>query len=200
MNPSFLAGVSSPTMSACPRSTLANSRPIRWRRLLIPRGNAGLAWVSVASIGLFVALAWPVIDGKTYAGDDLDHFHLPLRHFYWQCLQHGDAFDWLPNIFCGFYLTGEGQIGTYHPWHWLLYRWLPFEPAFNLEVFAQLSVPVRRHDRLLAADGPIVAGGTVRRDVLHVLGLLPAAFHAHQRHRHCGPHSLAVVGDRRGSA
>lgn len=100
------------------------------------RERSALAWVSAASIGLFVALAWPVIDGKTYAGDDLDHFHLPLRHFYWQCLQNGDSFDWLPNIFCGFYLTGEGQIGTYHPWHWLLYRWLPFEVAFNLEVFA----------------------------------------------------------------
>ena len=36
-------------------------------------------------------------------------------------------------MFCGFYATGEGQFGAYHPLHWLLYRTLPLGAAFDLE-------------------------------------------------------------------
>ncbi|HEY2773666.1 MAG TPA: hypothetical protein VGK20_06410 [Candidatus Binatia bacterium] len=100
-------------------------------------GGAGLtAWAAASSVALLAALAWPALAGRVYAGDDLGAFHLPLRWFYWNALRNGDAFDWLPGLFCGFYLTGEGQAGTWHPLHLLLYRWLDFPVAFNLEVFA----------------------------------------------------------------
>ena len=42
----------------------------------------------------------------------------------------------MPQLFNGFYLTGEGQAGTYHPWHWLLYRTLPVSVAFELELLS----------------------------------------------------------------
>ena len=40
----------------------------------------------------------------------------------------------MPSLFNGFYLAGEGQAGTYPPLHWLLYRLLPLNPAFAIEI------------------------------------------------------------------
>ncbi len=74
--------------------------------------------------------------GQIYVTDDLLNYHYPIRQFYQNCLQSGDAFDWMPSLFSGFYLTGSGQAGTYHPFHWLLYRCLPLDVAFNLEVLS----------------------------------------------------------------
>ena len=45
----------------------------------------------------------------------------------------------MPCLYGGFYVTGEGQLGGYHPLHWALYRWLPLGAAFDLRVAAQLS-------------------------------------------------------------
>ena len=88
-------------------------------------------------------LAWmflPLFTGRIYVWDDLQNYHLPIRQFYAQCLTNGDSFDWIPNLFCGFFLTGSGQGGTYHPLHYFLYRWLPLGTAFNLEIL--ISYPV----------------------------------------------------------
>ena len=85
---------------------------------------------------LLAAMAIPHFRGHVYSGNDLSAFHLPVRAFYARCLNNGEAFDWMPSLFSGFYLTGEGQAGTYHPWHWLLYRFLPLRTAFNVELLA----------------------------------------------------------------
>jgi hypothetical protein len=82
---------------------------------------------------LFIAICAPALCGFVYTADDLGAFHLPLRAFYAEALDRGDAFDWCPSLFGGFYLTGEGQAGTYHPLHVLLYRWLPLAWAWNIE-------------------------------------------------------------------
>ena len=81
----------------------------------------------------------PLVLGLVYTSEDLGTFHLPTRAFYARCLEQGDSFAWLPNLFCGFYLQGEGQAGMYHPLHLLLYRFLPLAAAFNLELL--LSYP-----------------------------------------------------------
>jgi hypothetical protein len=81
-----------------------------------------------------LALAWPAVVGHVYVFDDLGAFHLPLRAFYARCLADGTSFGWLPQLYGGLYLTGEGQVGTYHPLHWLLYRLLPLERAFCAEL------------------------------------------------------------------
>jgi hypothetical protein len=39
----------------------------------------------------------------------------------------------MPQLFSGFYLTGEGQAGMYHPLHQLLYRSLPLQRAIDCE-------------------------------------------------------------------
>src|SRR5262249_23128686 len=38
------------------------------------------------------------------------------------------------------YLFGEGQVGMAHPWHLLLYRFLPLNVAFNLEIVSNYVV------------------------------------------------------------
>jgi len=103
-----------------------------------PRQTLRLALL--ASLALLAAMAWPLARGRVHTHDDLGAFHLPLRAFYADRLAHGEPWDWMPHLFGGFYLTGEGQAGTYHPLHWLLYRWLPLQVAFELELW--LSYPL----------------------------------------------------------
>ena len=101
--------------------------------------RARTAWVILAAAGAFSAMCLPALLGHVYTGDDLGAYHLPAREFYADALQHGDRFDWMPQLYNGYFLTGEGQAGTYHPLHWCLYRWLPLATAFDLELL--LSYP-----------------------------------------------------------
>ena len=96
-------------------------------------------WTLLACAGLWIAMAVPMFRGRVYVADDLGAYHLPLRSFYSEQLGRGQSFDWLPNLYRGFYLTGEGQVGSYHPLHLMLYRWLPLSTAFDLELL--LSYP-----------------------------------------------------------
>ncbi len=97
------------------------------------RESFNFRWLLLLAAAMLVALAGPALIGHVYTADDLGAFHLPMRAFYADCLKHGVAFDWSPQLYGGFYLTGEGQVGGYHPLHWLLYRWLPLPVAFDLE-------------------------------------------------------------------
>ena len=91
------------------------------------------AWAALAGLALLAALAGPFFVGHIYTADDLGAFHLPVRAFYAEQLARGEAFDWMPSIYSGFYLTGEGQAGVYHPLHQLLYRLLPLRAALAWE-------------------------------------------------------------------
>lgn len=106
----------------------------------------------LAGAVLFLAVfASPLFTGQIYIEDDLSAQNLPHRFFYHECLGVGDSFLWMPYLFRGFYLHGEGQTGMCHPWHWLLYRFVPLQPAFNLEllvnyplIFAGMYLLLRR--------------------------------------------------------
>ena len=89
----------------------------------------------IAAGVMLTLLALPLFSGEVPAFGDLGDLLLPVRVFYAKCLQQGDSFDWMPQLFGGFFLTGEGEHGTYHPFHWLLYRFLPVPMAFQIEVF-----------------------------------------------------------------
>jgi hypothetical protein len=111
----------------------------------------------LSTVVLIAALAWPALHGHVYLSDDLGMFHLPLRHFYANCLATGEPFNWFPGLFCGMYLQGEGQSGMYHPLHLGLYSALPLSNAFQLEfllsypfAFAGMFLLLRR--RGLPAD------------------------------------------------
>lgn len=111
----------------------------------LPPGDASLSGRSLRIVRFAVLLvfAWmfrTIVTGQIYVADDLLNYHYPIRQFYQNCLVNGDAFDWMPSLFSGFYLTGSGQAGTYHPLHWLLYRFFPLDTAFNLEVLSSYIV------------------------------------------------------------
>ena len=90
--------------------------------------------VLLASSAMLVFMARSVVTGQIPFTGDLLHFHYPLRDFYARALAAGHRFDWLPGLFGGFYVVGEGQLGGYHPLHWLLYRALPLDRAFAIEL------------------------------------------------------------------
>ena len=94
------------------------------------------SWSLLAGLLLTAALAGPFFAGRVYTHDDLGAFHLPVRAFYAERLARGEPFDWTPQLFGGFYLAGEGQAGTYHPMHLLLYRALPLPAAMACELLA----------------------------------------------------------------
>ncbi len=104
----------------------------------------GSRWVAGAAFLCSAAmLAWmgrALVTGQIPFTGDLLHFHYPLRDFYARALATGQPFDWMPALFNGFYLVGEGQVGGYHPVHWLLYRLLPLDRAFAIELV--LAYPV----------------------------------------------------------
>ncbi|MCE9555959.1 MAG: YfhO family protein [Planctomycetes bacterium] len=121
-------------MAQATLSTIVASPKIRVARPVWLLGTIG-----GCALLLMAALALPIFWGHVYVADDLGAFHLPARAFYAESLARGDSFHWSPQLFNGFYFTGEGQAGVFHPLHWGLYRWLPLPVAFNLEVL--LSYP-----------------------------------------------------------
>ncbi|MEN6366523.1 MAG: YfhO family protein [Thermoguttaceae bacterium] len=103
-------------------------------------GGDTTAWAALAAIILLAALAVPFFAGRIYTADDLGGFHLPLRAFFADRLAHGQPYDWMPQLFSGFYLTGEGQAGLYHPWHQLIYRVLPLRVALAWEYLSPYPI------------------------------------------------------------
>jgi hypothetical protein len=91
------------------------------------------AWSILAGLLLFAVLAGPFFAGRIYTAGDLGAFYFPIRAFYAHQLAQGQPYDWMPQLFSGFYLTGEGQTGGYHPLHQILYRFLPLRAALGWE-------------------------------------------------------------------
>ncbi|HWG46079.1 MAG TPA: hypothetical protein VN688_25180, partial [Gemmataceae bacterium] len=116
------------------------------------------ALAALLGVLLLAIPAWPLLSGRVPIYLDLSMFHLPIRAFYSRCLAAGHSFDWIPHLYGGMFLTGEGEHGPYHPLHLLLYRWLPLDTAFSLETFLHcpllflgLFVFLRRYVRGTAA-------------------------------------------------
>lgn len=137
--------------------------------------------------GGMAAIAWPMFFRQVYTLDDLGNYFLPLRDFYADCLRTGDAFFWTPRIFCGFHLHGEGQTGMLHPWHLVIYRLLPLDIAFNLEILssyavmlAGMSLFLRRRglSRTASAFGALVFAFS-GFNLLHFMHIITVAIIAH---------------------
>ncbi len=85
---------------------------------------------------LVAPLLWPILTGRIFTGDDLPNFNLPIRALYQEALRSGDSILWTPSLFSGFFVFGDGQGGLAHPFHVLLYRYLPLTAAFGIEIAA----------------------------------------------------------------
>lgn len=143
------------------------------------------AWSLLAGVVLFAALAGPFFAGHVYTADDIGAFHLPIRAFYAEQLAQGEAFDWMPAIYSGFYLTGEGQAGAYHPVHQLLYRLLPLRAAMGWEWL--LSYPLMMLGMWLLLRRRLGHGGA------DVLGALLFTFCSFNLLHFVHPNAVAVI-------
>ncbi len=142
-------------------------------------------WFAAAALMVFAALAGPWLLGYDYVGDDLGAFHAPLRAFYAHQIAQGQPFDWMPDLFCGFYLTGEGQLGGYHPLKWMLYRLLPLHWATGLEYLVPYPV--------LAIGAWFWLRRLVGRADAAAYGALTLACGSFALMRLIHPHAVAVV-------
>ena len=157
---------------------------------LIPRVSAHgerdlFAWSLLAAVILLSLLAMPFFAGGLYTADDLGNFHLPARAFYAEQLARGESFDWMPNVYSGFYLTGEGQVGTYHPLHRFLYRFLPFHAALGWEYLC--SYP------LMLAGMYLLLRRRLRRQDAAMVGSLAFTFSSFNLLHFVHPNAVAAV-------
>jgi len=166
-------GVAAVSLERAPATTTDSSE----KRLVC------LEWM-IAAVILGI-LSWPMLTGWVYIKDDLGRLHLPLRYLYAQSLKMGDNFTWLPNIFCGFYIHGEGQVGMYHPLHLLIYRVLSLTTAFNVEIL--LSYPF-----MLVGTFLFLRRWDIRRDGA-MFGALSFTFSGFNLLHHVHPNMIAVV-------
>lgn len=143
------------------------------------------SWSLLAGLLLTAALAGPFFAGRVYTHDDLGAFHLPARAFYAERLARGEPFDWTPQLFGGFYLAGEGQAGTYHPVHLLLYRTLPLPAAMAWELVA--SYP------FMLAGTYLFLNRRLRRRHAAMFGSLLFTFSGFNLLHFVHPNAIAVV-------
>lgn len=148
-------------------------------------GTANACWFVAAALMVFAALAGPWLLGYDYVRDDLGAFHAPLRAFYAHQIARGQPFDWMPDLFCGFYLTGEGQLGGYHPLKAMLYRLLPLHGAMGVEYL--LPYP------LLALGAWFWLARLLRRSDAAAFGALVIGCSSFALMRLIHPHAVAVV-------
>jgi len=97
-------------------------------------GRTQLRTIGLCSAALFLPLLYPLCTGRVFTRDDFAALQLPFRYLYREALASGDSFLWTSAYHSGFYLLGVGIAGMAHPLHWLLYRFVPLGPAFNLEI------------------------------------------------------------------
>src|SRR4051794_36042450 len=81
-------------------------------------------------------LAFPLAVWRILPFNDLADFHVPMRFIYRNALRRGDSMLWSPALGSGLYLHAEGQSGMAHPFHLLIYRFLPLTAAINVEMLA----------------------------------------------------------------
>ena len=158
------------------------------KKTISPEDRSGrnlTAWALLAGLLLFAALAGPFFAGRVYTADDLGAFHLPVRAFYAEQIARGEAHDWMPALYSGFYLTGEGQAGVYHPLHQLLYRILPLRAALGWEYL--LSYPLMMLGTWLLLRRRIGRGGGA------ALGALLFTFSSFNLLHFVHPNAVAVI-------
>lgn len=75
----------------------------------------------------------PLCLNSVFVATDLGQFYLPLYKIYSNSLQGGGGIPfWYTDIFNGYYMHAEGQLGMLHPANYFPFKFLPFAVAFNL--------------------------------------------------------------------
>jgi hypothetical protein len=116
-------------------------------------GRTQLRTIGLCTAALFLPLLYPLCTGRVFTRDDFAALQLPFRYLYREALESGDSFLWTSAYHSGFYLLGVGIAGMAHPLHWLLYRFLPLGPAFNLEIVTPFAAMLAGTGLLLRRFG-----------------------------------------------
>lgn len=118
-----------------------STRENLWSKLFFAPSGLERRLVVCASlilIGFGCLAATPFLTRRIPVWVDHGTFFFPLRMIYAKYLASGDSIDWMPQLFGGFFTSGEGQQGVYHPLHLLIYSSLPVDVAYALE----LAIPI----------------------------------------------------------
>jgi len=70
-----------------------------------------------------------------YLRSDTLHQNLPFKYTLYQSLKNGQLPLWTDEIFGGYPLLAEGQVGALYPFNFILYLLVPFVAAYNLSLF-----------------------------------------------------------------
>lgn len=102
---------------------------------MLKRERLLILWPAViASVAMLLWMGRSLVTGQIPVTGDLLHWNYPIRDFYAGAIGKRQRPFWMPSIFSGFDIAGEGQLGVFHPLHWLLYRFLPLDRAFAIEL------------------------------------------------------------------
>lgn len=132
----------------------------------------------------------PIGLGSVFVSSDLGLFYLPLYKIFSHSIQTGLGIPfWCHDIFNGFYLHAEGQLGMLHPLQWLIFRIFPFVWAYDLTrvlpfVFAYVGmrvfcgahsklIPVRNMLSVVFAFNPFFLNHFVHTNMVFSLAHLP---------------------------
>ncbi|MEW6609215.1 MAG: YfhO family protein [bacterium] len=78
------------------------------------------------------------LQGVFITGDlsrsDIWSINYPFRHFLGECLKKGIPPLWTPDIYCGFPIFAEGEMGGYYPLNVILFYFLPTYIAYNYSI------------------------------------------------------------------
>ncbi|HEY9069308.1 MAG TPA: hypothetical protein VIV61_03570 [Candidatus Ozemobacteraceae bacterium] len=151
----------------------------------LPASPSGTVWIVLASLALLCVMAIPLVHGEIPSRDDLGALHYPLRVFYGECLARGLPFDWMPTLFGGCFITGEGELGAYHPFHLLIYRLFSPATAFQIELLAGYP--------FLLAGMVLFLRPLVKRSDAAWFGALAFTFSAFTMLHFVHPHLVAVT-------
>lgn len=97
------------------------------------RGENGSGRRDIVAVGLLSLLVLAffhqaVFTGRVYYQEDIAIQMLPLRVFASDCLKRGELPLWCPNVYAGYPVAAEGQLGLFYPLNLLFL--LPI-PAWN---------------------------------------------------------------------
>ena len=132
----------------------------------------------------------PIIENQHFYGNiDIATLHFPSRAIYETSVRNGEFPLWTKQMFCGYRLYAQGEIGAAHPFHMLLHSSLKLGYAFIFELcfiyaFSYASIIILLHSfklpdhlKMLGATlftfSPFMIGHYIHINMIFVWAHLP---------------------------
>ncbi|MEW6097251.1 MAG: YfhO family protein [bacterium] len=109
--------------------------------VIVERPFCKADWLAIAGLLVLVFIFFfkaSTLQGVFITGDlsrsDIWSINYPFRHFLGECLKKGILPLWTPDIYCGFPIFAEGEMGGYYPLNVILFYFLPTYIAYNYSI------------------------------------------------------------------